>query len=200
MVTDCSLILQATHQVLGDRLLIRKFNLGDRDALRRIYEKYRNDLLKVALCLLNDKSMVEDIIHDVFISFAGSAGRFRLNGSLKGYLSICVANRARDMNKKIKRNTMAGLDTVDRVDSGTGTPVNSAMVSELQEQLKYAMSQLSCEQREVIVLRLQSRVRFSQIAKAQDVSVNTVQSRYRYGLDKLRSILTNKLSDEETII
>ncbi len=144
--------------------------------------------------------MIEDIIHDVFISFARNAGRFQLNGSLKGYLSICVANRARDMNQKIKRKNMTGLDVVDRLGSDTARPDNSAMFSEIQEQLKYAMSQLSYEQREVIILRLQSKVRFSQIAKAQDISVNTVQSRYRYGLDKLRSILTNKLSDEETII
>lgn len=168
--------------------------------MRRIYEKYRNDLLKVAICLLNDKSMIEDIIHDVFISFARNAGRFQLNGSLKGYLSICVANRARDMNQKAKRKNKTDLDEVVRLGSDKGRPDNSAMFSELQDQLKYAMSQLSYEQQEVIILRLQSKVRFNQIAKAQDVSVNTVQSRYRYGLDKLRSILTNKLSDEETII
>lgn len=41
--------------------------------------------------------MVGDIIHDEFISFAKSVGRFRLNGNLKGSLPICVANQACDI-------------------------------------------------------------------------------------------------------
>jgi RNA polymerase sigma-70 factor (ECF subfamily) len=51
------------------------------------------------------------------------------------------------------------------------------------------MQQLPCEQREVIILHLQSGMRFRAIADSQGVSINTIQSRYRYGLDKLRSLL-----------
>jgi DNA-directed RNA polymerase specialized sigma24 family protein len=40
---------------------------------------------------------------------------------------------------------------------------------------------------------LQSRMKFRQIARSQGVSVNTVMSRYRYGLDKLRSIIDGEL-------
>jgi RNA polymerase sigma-70 factor (ECF subfamily) len=63
------------------------------------------------------------------------------------------------------------------------------MRSELWRQLDYAMAQLPYEQREIIILHLQSKMRFRQIAKSKGVSVNTVMSRYRYGLDKLRSVL-----------
>ena len=80
--------------MLEDKLLIWRFNRGDKDALRRIYEKYKADLLKVAAALLNDSSAVEDIVHDVFVSFAQTTGKFRLSGSLKGYLAICIANRS----------------------------------------------------------------------------------------------------------
>ena len=54
------------------------------DTLRRIYEKYKPALLSVAAALLNDPAVVEDVLHDVFVAFASQAGRFRLNGSLKG--------------------------------------------------------------------------------------------------------------------
>jgi DNA-directed RNA polymerase specialized sigma24 family protein len=95
--------------VIEDRLLIRRFNAGDMDALRRIYEKYKSDLLSVAGALLNDPAAVEDVLHDVFVGFASQAGRFRLNGSLKGYLAICVANRARNVNRQGRQDSTRQL-------------------------------------------------------------------------------------------
>lgn len=175
--------------MLEDRLLVWKFNRGDTDALRRIYEKYKNDLIKVATALLNDKNGIEDVVHDVFASFAQTVGNFQLSGSLKGYLSICIANRARDKNRAIQRHRTVSMDKAEPIRSVQNRPDDSAMRDELSRQLDYAMAQLPYEQREIIILHLQSRMRFRQIAKSKGVSVNTVLSRYRYGLDKLRSIL-----------
>jgi len=175
--------------MLKDKLLIRRFNRGESDALRRIYEKYRDDLLKVAAALLNDRSDVEDVLHDVFVSFAQTVGNFQLSGSLKGYLSICIANLARDKNRGTQRQRTVGLNNAGPIRSGITGPEHSAMRSELSQQLDYAMAQLAYEQRETIILHLQSKMRFRQIAKSKGISVNTVLSRYRYGLGKLRSIL-----------
>ena len=55
-----------------------------------------------------------------------------------------------------------------------------------------ALSQLTFEQREAVSLHAQTGMKFKAIAKLQNVSINTVQSRYRYGLDKLRSILDSE--------
>ncbi len=179
--------------MLDDRILVWRFNRGDTDALRRIYGKYRDDLLKVAAAMLNDSDGVEDVVHDVFVSFAGTVGRFRLSGSLKGYLSICVANCARDRNRAMQRQRTVSLDDAKSARSAARRPDDSAVHGELSEQLGRAMVQLPCEQREAIVLHLQSKMKFRQIARSQSVSVNTVQSRYRYGLDKLRSLLNGEL-------
>ncbi len=179
--------------MLDDRILVWRFNRGDTDALRRIYGKYRNDLLKVAAALLNDTDGIEDVVHDVFVSFAQAVGEFRLSGSLKGYLSVCVANCARDRNRATQRRRTISLDDVEPVRPAKGRPDDSAVAGELAARLGLALRQLPCEQREAIVLHLQSKMKFRQIAGSQGVSVNTVQSRYRYGLDKLRSILNGEL-------
>ncbi len=55
------------------------------------------------------------------------------------------------------------------------------------------MGQLPYEQREVVILHLRAGMRFRQIARLQDISVNTIKGRYRYGLDKLRSILNGEM-------
>lgn len=179
--------------MLEERLLVSRFNRGDTDALRRIYGKYRDDLLKVARALLNDTDGIEDVLHDVFVSFAETSGEFRLRGSLKGYLSICVANRARDRNRAMQRQQTISLEESEPARPGKDLPDESAVRGELSERLSHAMARLPYEQREVIVLHLQSKMKFRQIAELQEVSVNTVLSRYRYGLDKLRSILDGEL-------
>jgi RNA polymerase sigma-70 factor (ECF subfamily) len=179
--------------MLEDKLLIRRFNRGDGDALCRIYRKYRDDLLKVAAALLNDFGVAEDVVHDVFVAFAQSVGSFRLKGSLKGYLSICTANRARDKNRAARRGSIVGLEQVRQVGADRIQPDQSAIRDELAGQLADAMARLPYEQREVIVLHLQSGMRFRQIAKSKGLSANTIRSRYRYGLDKLRSVLNGEL-------
>jgi RNA polymerase sigma-70 factor (ECF subfamily) len=59
--------------------------------------------------------------------------------------------------------------------------------------LDAAMVELPDEQREIIVLHVQGKLPFREIARLREISINTAMSRYRYGLDKLRSILNGEL-------
>ena len=90
--------------MVEDKILIWKFKLGDRDALCRIYEKYKNDLLKLAIALLNDVNTAEDVVEEVFTTFAQSAATIRISGNLKSYLTICVANRIRNTKRDRQRH------------------------------------------------------------------------------------------------
>lgn len=173
---------------MEDKLLVLRCKRGSKDALGRIYEKYKKDLLVLAMALLNDASAAEDVVHDVFLAFAQAVEKFRLTGSLKGFLLTCVANRARNAGKAKHRHT-AGLDSAEVVDSGADDPPCSIVCNEQLEQLSRAMAQLPYEQREVVMLHFQAGMTLRAIAKSLDISVNTTKSRYRYGLDKLRLIL-----------
>ena len=176
--------------MLEDKLLIWKFNRGNREALRSIYEKYKNDLVTLAAALLNDVSSAEDVVHDVFVSFIESSRKFRLTGSLKGYLATCVANNARNRNKAGRRHQNAEAGAVM---PGANRPDAAAMFGEELRRLSLALGQLPYEQREVLLLHSYSGMKFKAIAKQQNISINTVQGRYRYGLDKLRSMLNGEV-------
>jgi RNA polymerase sigma factor (sigma-70 family) len=179
--------------MVEDRILVWKFNRGSKDALNRIYEKYKDDLLGLAVTLLRDRSVAEDIVHDVFVSFARGCGTFHLSGTLKGYLSTCVANEARDRNR-LKSGRDAGLDATEAFASDSAGPAEYAIGREESKKLQDLLGRLPYEQREVVVLHLRHGMRFREIAKALDVSINTVQSRYRYGLERLRSILNGEIN------
>ncbi len=179
--------------MLEDKLLIWKFNRGDREALRDIYEKYKDELVTLAAALLTDVSSAEDVVHDVFVSFIKTAEKFRLTGSLKGYLATCVANNARNKNKARQKYLSYGLDEADVVSSKSNSPDAAAIFGEEFHQLSLALTQLPYEQREVLLMHSYSGLKFRTIARSLGVSINTAQGRYRYALHKLRSMLNGEV-------
>ena len=177
--------------MIEDRILVWRFNRGDPGGMCRIYEKHRVCLARVAAALLADSSLVEDVVHDVFVSFAETAGRFELKGSLKGYLSICVANRARDVNRAGRRHDMVDIAETE-LSANHSSPETEAMQRETGRGLDDALANLPDEQREAVVLHLLGELPFRQIAALRETSVNTVMSRYRYGLEKLRATVEGR--------
>ncbi len=179
--------------MLEDKLLIWKFNRGNREALRGIYEKYKDDLVTLAAALLTDVNSAEDVVHDVFVSFIESARKFRLTGSLKGYLATCVANNARNRIKANKRRDNTTIKDTNPTAAVSNSPEHQAIFGEELYQLSLALEQLPYEQREVLILHSYSGMKFRTIARQQNISINTVQGRYRYAMDKLRSMLNGEV-------
>ena len=179
--------------MLEDTLLKLRFNCGDRDALRRIYKKYKNDLLRLAVALLNDVSLAEDVVNDSFVTFTRSLGELSLRGNLKSFLTTCIVNHARNVHRSRQRKRTVGLDQAGQAQSGSKGPRQAAICNEQYQQLSDAMTELPYEQRETVILHLQNNATFKQIARLQNISVNTAKSRYRYGLNKLRMLLNSGL-------
>ncbi|MHC4203923.1 MAG: RNA polymerase sigma factor [Planctomycetota bacterium] len=170
-----------------DKHLLKLLRHGDSRALRRLYEKYRTDLFTVALSLIHDVHAAEDCLQDVFARLAEGAADMKIRSNLKGYLISSVANRARDrLRSKIK--------TLDRAESfGCSAcatdPVKILIDREESARLFTTLMRLPYDQREVFVLYVQGEMKFREIAELQNVSIKTVQSRYRYGIEKLQGLL-----------
>jgi RNA polymerase sigma-70 factor, ECF subfamily len=178
--------------MLEDEWLKLRFKAGSGEALRRIYEKYRDRLLTLAMALLNDSHAAEDVLHDVFVTFSQSANGFGLRGNLKGYLAACVANRAKDRLRSRKHGS-SRLDAGAEVASRLNGPEARVVADERSSLVSAALVQLPYEQREAVALHLNAGMTFRQIAQHQAISVSTAKGRYRYGLQKLRSILNGRL-------
>jgi RNA polymerase sigma-70 factor, ECF subfamily len=179
--------------MVEDELLKWQFRRGNPDALARIYEKYLDPMLTLAMGLLNDTASAEDVVHDVFVSFAKSAPGFQLRGSLSGYLATSVVNRVRDRLRQQRRQTRR--DATSCVSNEASPPDETVIFTEQAGRLNEAVAQLPEEQREVLLLRLAMDMKFRDIAKVQQTSVNTVLGRYRYGLNRLRSMLNGEVEE-----
>ena len=178
--------------MLDDKLLLRRFKNGSTDALQTIYRKYENYLLTLAITLTGSIDLAEDIVHSVFCNFIENRKKIKLKGNMKSYLATCTANLARDKMRASKRNSTR-LNSAEHIEPQADSPDQRVICTEESRKVSFALNQLPFEQREVIVMHLQGGMKFREIAGLRDVSIDTIKSRYRYGLDKLRSILNDEM-------
>jgi RNA polymerase sigma-70 factor (ECF subfamily) len=178
--------------MLEDELLKWKLRRGSKDALARVYEKYVDAMLTLAMGLLNNRAAAEDVVQEVFLSFARSARNLRSQGPLRGYLMTGVLNRVRDCRRRRQRQAARANATGEPV-CDTAGPEQAAILIEETARLSQAVTKLPDEQREVVLLRLKAGMKFRDIAKLQQTSTSTVLGRYRYGLDRLRSLLNGEV-------
>ena len=178
---------------LEDKYLVWRLKQGSPRALCRIYNRYETDLLTLARSLLGRTEQAEDVLQDVFVRLIESIDTFELTGSLKGYLITCVANRARDYLRKDRRRTSEPMEAAQAMESRQCGPLQEAIADEQRRRLTAALAELPYEQREAVLLHLQGGLRFREIARLQGVAAKTAWSRYRYGLDRLRSMLNGQV-------
>lgn len=180
--------------MIEDRLLVWKLRNGREDGLVRTYDKYKNYLLKIAYVLLNDSQQVDDAVQDVFVSLAESSERLRVDGNLKGYLVRCLINRAANMKNEHRARSSVPLSEIAEPSSIDTRPDYWVGLDEESKRAYDALRELPEAQRLAIALHLHGGLKFRQIAEIQETSINTVQSRYRYGLEKLRFLLNGEVS------
>ncbi len=176
---------------MEDKLLIWKFKRGSREALRRIFDKYHSHLLKIAIVLTGNIDTAEDIVQEVFVNFAKSSKHLEPHGSLKNYLVTSTLNSVRNLRRANNRHRTENLEETEQIASLSRRPDQWAILSEQLEHLSIAMTNLPFEQKEVITLRMEADMPFHKIARMQKTSISTVNARYRYGIEKLRSSLNN---------
>jgi RNA polymerase sigma factor (sigma-70 family) len=169
----------------------RKLSFKD---LEEVYLSQKNSLLKFAYILVGNVENAEDIVQDVFLGFARAAGTKENLSNTRGYLITAVLNKARNYYRDNKHNQNETLDCADEIQSNNKNPEQWAILSEQLQLLSKAMGELPIEQREVVSLYMDGCLTFKRIAQIQEVSMSTVQGRFRYGIEKLQQLLKNEVT------
>ena len=104
-----------------------------------------------------------------------------------------MANTARNTNRQRRGGSLTDAQAETAGAQESPSPEDAVVRAEQCEKLAAALQRLPYEQREVVLLRHYGDLPFKAIAKCQGVSISTVQGRYRYGLEKLRSSLAGDL-------
>lgn len=147
-----------------------------KEVVQRLYEKHGAALAAYGCCYGLDFASAEDVVQQVFLKLM--QGKVAAAQSPLAYLYRAVRNSS--LNHRRDRGREAELPEAELWFNHAA--VDRAEVLSLQE----AVCELPEEQREVIFLRVWSGMTLQEIAEATDTPLNTVASRYRYALEKLR--------------
>ena len=177
------------------RSLVARLRAGDRDALKEAYQHYKDGVLALVASMLGGEDAAWDVLHDVFVSFARNAPHLAPETNLDRYLLAAGANRARDYLSKRKASSIEPESPGDIPATGAADPARAVIEKEEAQRLWRAVTSLPEEQRVVVALHIYGKMTFKEIAAADGISESTVQSRYRYGLEKIRRTYGRKLDE-----
>jgi RNA polymerase sigma-70 factor (ECF subfamily) len=145
--------------------------------IQALYRQHGPALLAYGISLLGDRAAAEDVLHQVFLEVLGTASR---PDEPRPYLFRAVRNRA--LNSRRRTERLAPLDHHEWLVKTEAT-MHAAIA------IEKAMRDLSAEQREVVVMKVWGEMTLEEMAIVLEIPVNTVASRYRYALVRLRENL-----------
>ena len=144
--------------------------------IEQLYLRHGPALLLFAISIIGERSSAQDAVQQVFTRLLERGLGDVVDA--KAYLYRCVRNAALNLTKSQHRTV--SLDE----DASWFDVLNRDSTEELS--LRHGLRALPSEQRHVVVLRVWCGLTYAEIAALLEISANTVASRYRYALEKLR--------------
>jgi len=166
-----------------DSFLLALVQRGDEAAMASLFDRYSKIVYSVALRVLRDPALAEDILQEIFMQIWRKPESFTATrGSLGGWLAVVSRNRAIDVLRRKKPT-----DSVD--DIVLSSPYNLADEGErniMIEKARTAMHLLPTEQRKTLEMAFFDGLTHSEIAEMTGDPLGTVKTRIRSALLSLR--------------
>jgi RNA polymerase sigma factor (sigma-70 family) len=161
---------------------------GDRGALRRLYDVESRQMLGVALRIVRQRALAEDIVQDAFVKVWEKARSFDpLRGSARGWLYSIVRhgalNEVRDSGRQLALDE-AALEAID-LQRAEQAPASTPELGALDD----CLSRLDADKRSSIVLAYVEGCTHAEIAERLATPLGTVKAWIRRGLLALRECM-----------
>lgn len=174
-----------------DDALMLAWAAGEASAFEVLYGRHRGPLFRFLLAQLRDRPLAEELYQDVWQRVIAARATWRPEAAFATWLYRIAHNRLNDHWRAQRHRPPAPLDAELRT-AALADPEHPGSVAEQDEQrqrLQQALDELPDEQREAVLLRLQQELSLEEIGRITGVGRETVKSRLRYALDKLRARL-----------
>lgn len=179
-------------QPLDDRLLAERLRSGDREALGLLYDRYASVAMAVAVRVVADRELAEDLVHDAYVAVWQKIDRFDPSrGSLRSWLLTIVRNRAIDRLRGTRPSMEVGeADEQSLLRTGPNPTWEAAAARRSAVELRQALESLPDEQRQAVELAYFGGRTYREIAQLTGVPQGTANGRLRLALAKLRDSLS----------
>lgn len=172
-----------------DAALAAEVANGDEEALGAAFAAYGGAVNSMALRVLRDETLAEDITQDVFVAFWNDPHKFDASrGSLRTFLITLAHRRAVDMVRSEVARAKREEKTRERdIASDLEEEVWTRTVG---ESVHRALETLSVTERDAITLAYFGGLSYVEVAKRLGAPEGTVKSRIRVGMRKLSTALS----------
>ena len=174
-----------------DEELIARVRWHEEPALAIIYDRYGRLIYMIALRIVSDRELAEEVVQDVFQAVWQSAGSFQPNGNFSAWLIGIARHRAIDATRSRRHRARAREELLDdeRMAGQGSASASEADMLMLRAVVRAALAELPASQRQAIELGYYGGMTHTEIAAQLGEPVGTVKSRMRLGLIKLRELL-----------
>lgn len=177
-----------------DRELLQRIVAKDKDALDILYGRYATPVYSLALHMLKQPPLAEEVTQDVFLNIWLKAVSFNAErGQPRSWIMSVTHHRVIDVVRSRRRTTSMtdpeGYETLERIPSG-GASVESQVQQNLdRERIMQALTTLPESQKEVILLAYFEGFSQSEMAERLGLPLGTIKTRVRLAMQKLRAVL-----------
>lgn len=197
MTTD-ELRLERALAQETDADLCRMADAGDGRALEELYARYSRIVMSLALRMMADRAVAEELTQEVFFRAWKQAGAYREGkGSYATWLLRITHNMAIDeIRKRQRRPQRADLEdpvaAVANIVDGERSVEEHAWIGSLREEMVSALGTLPANQRVPIEMAYFRGLTQREVAETLDVPLGTIKTRMRLGMRKLREELEGR--------
>lgn len=178
--------------------LIKRCKNGDRDAFNELVLEYQDRVINLAYNLLSDRDDAYDAAQETFIKIYRNIGSFRGDSSFITWVYRITSNVCKDLlRKRMKQSNTVSLSPADEsgesqftdIKDDRRTPEECLEATELQREVRQALSELKKEYREIIVYCDMEQMSYEEVSKILECPMGTIKSR----LNRARNALKNNL-------
>lgn len=175
----------------SDESLMQAYAAGDPAAFEQLYQRHRERLYRFMLGQLRERSLTDELFQDVWQRVITARADWSPDAAFASWLYRIARNRLADHWRARRHRPPAPDDADERLARlpDDKTPENTLSEFQQRRRLALALDELPDEQREVILLRLQQELTLEEIGRITGAGRETVKSRLRYAMDKLRARL-----------
>lgn len=181
-----------------DDMLLANLGAGDPQAALAFIRRFQPVIFGVALTIVGDSGLAEDIAQQAFERAWRHAGLYDpRRGSVRTWLTRIVHNLAVDAVRVRIPAPVDPHDLLPLIAASTDTPEHQAMAGETSTQLRTALATLPLEQARAVVMAAVHAMTAREIAAAESIPVGTAKSRIRAAMIKLHAALSFERANHE---
>lgn len=175
----------------NDSVLLERAREYDAQALAEIYDRYAESIYRYAYRYVGDAKLAEDLTSEVFLKLLQVLGTRRApRKQLQGWLYRVARNLAVDWFRKQAKGATFSLN--EELTPDGDSPATRLEEQELHQDLRDAISQLTPDQQQVIVLRFGEGRKISEIGRLMGKSEGSIKVMQYRAMRRLRKLLENQ--------